>query len=77
MGESNLIPTLHVLHPKWSFKNHGSRKLLAEFHGSRSVVFKRFCASRSLDFSPNAVSQYLLFSGLIKCRRNYFFYIFM
>jgi len=24
---------------KWSFKNSGSRKILVEFHGSRSLVF--------------------------------------
>ena len=35
---------------EWSFKNSGSRKILVEFHGSRSLVFWRLCASRSLVF---------------------------
>ena len=35
---------------EWSFKNSGSRKILVEFHGSRSLVFLRLCASCSLVF---------------------------
>ena len=34
----------------WSFKNSRSRKILVEFDGSRSLVFQRLCASRSLVF---------------------------
>ena len=33
---------------QWSVENCGSRKILVEFHGSRSLVFQRFCESRSL-----------------------------
>ena len=34
----------------WSFKKSGSRKILLKSHGSRSLVFQRLCASRSLVF---------------------------
>ena len=42
--------TYNVRGGEWSFKNSGSRKILVEFHGSRSLVFQRLCASRSLVF---------------------------
>ena len=33
---------------EWSFKNSGSRKILVEFHGSRSLVFQRLlCVPQS------------------------------
>ena len=33
---------------EWSFKNSGSRKILVEFHGSRSLVFLSvICVSQS------------------------------
>jgi len=42
---------------EWSFKKSGSRKILAEFQGSRSLVFSADLRSRSLDFFRNAVSE--------------------
>ena len=32
---------------EWCFKNHGSRKIFAEIHGSRSLVFNDMCVSQS------------------------------
>jgi len=42
---------------EWFFKKSGSRKILAEFQGSRSLVFSADFRSRSLDFFRNAVSE--------------------
>jgi len=42
---------------EWSFKKSGSRKILAEFQGSRSLVFSADLRSQSLDFFHNAVSE--------------------
>ena len=42
---------------EWSFKNSGSRKILVEFHGSRSLVFLAvMCVSQSR-FLYEAVSE--------------------
>jgi len=38
---------------EWSFKKSGSRKILAEFQGSRSLVFSADLRSRSLEFFLN------------------------
>jgi len=38
---------------EWSFKKSGSRKILAEFRGSRSLVFSADLRYRSLDFFRN------------------------
>jgi len=38
---------------EWSFKKSGSREILAEFQGSRSLVFSADLRSQSLDFFRN------------------------
>ena len=49
---------------EWSFKNSGSRKVLVEFHGSRSLVFLAvMCVSQSR-FLYKALSKSRLFARL-------------
>ena len=55
---------------EWSFKNPGSRKILVEFHGSRSLAFLRLFASRRLVFLYEGVSESRFFGRIrvLKCR---------
>ena len=47
---------------EWSFKNAGSRKILVEFHGSRSLVF----------LAVMCVSQSRFFSGYVRLAVSFF-----
>jgi len=51
---------------EWSFKKSGSRKILAEFQGSRSLVFSADLRSRSLDFFRNVQKSQISRSGNLK-----------
>jgi len=59
----NPNPNTNIRGGEWFFKKSGSRKILVEFHGSRSLVFLVInnCASRSLVF-------YMKVSNTLKSR---------
>ena len=61
LGDGSLAKTLsccccHLFVPssdrggEWSLKRYGSRKILVEFNGFRSLIFEWFCMSHSLNF---------------------------
>jgi len=60
--------SLHVIirDGEWSFKKSGSLKVLAEFQGSRSLVFSADLRSRSLDFFRNVQKSQMSWSCNLK-----------
>ena len=56
---------MNVRGGEWSFKNYGSRKILVEFHGSRSLDFlAAMCVSQSCFFLHEGVSKSRFFTRL-------------
>ena len=78
VGESNLIPTLHVLDPEWPFKNHGSPNYWPNFTVlamSFSSGFVRLAVSiflpmlsRSIGFFGESVEETFSFIFLYKLK---------